>query len=144
MNTKVDDLDSAFFDMNHMEPYQKRRRLEGMSLTHVTPQDSLLAASSTTDIWRPYLHPEAESYVTVDPMIQQIKLENALLSDPMLHHQQQQQHEQQQHEQQHLQQQHQQQLQQQQQQENLISFMLKNEDQKLLANMSSGLQLTKL
>ena len=144
MNTKVEDIDTSFFDMTQMEPYQKRRRLDqGMPLSHPEPQDSLITASSA-DIWRPYLHPTADQYAP-DPMIQQVKLENPLIADSMLQQQYQQEHDQQQHDQQQLHHQ-QQQLQQQQlqQQENLISFMLKNEDQKLLANMSNGLQLTKL
>ena len=111
--------------MSPSEPYSKRRRIDTQPQHQpLQPQQQIQQVQSDqvlnmVDIWRPYLHPG--EYCDMMP---QIKLDDTLFSDPMTP------------------------------QDNLISFMLKGpeepnnhiirDSQKLLANMSNGLQLTKL
>lgn len=124
VNCKTEELEPSFYEMSPSEPYSKRRRIDTQSDSHHLPQHLQPGQQqdmTMTDIWRPYLQAGPEY---CDTMVPHLKLDNTLFSEPITS------------------------------QDNLISFMLKGpedqnghiirDSQKLLANMSGGLQLTKL
>ena len=146
MNCRVDqDMDNSFpsYEMTEQQqqqqqPFQKRRKVDSTN-SNLNSGSSHASTSSSSnsnlnmnnlaggggggmnaDIWRPYLHPSE-----FGDILPQVKVEPQLFSMDQTS----------------------------QQQDNFISFMLKGEEQnnhfvrdsqKILANMSNGLQLTKL